>query len=435
MNARLRFASTVVGFALLQATLAVGGYGLVVLAERSGCQLFRWTDRAIVLADVATFYGRVSPIFEGLRPYRDTPLEYPPAALPFLMAPRLLGPSQRVYVVGFIAEMLVLNGLLTAAIACWVARRGDAAAVRRALVWQTAFVGLLGPWVIGRYDTAPALLGFLAAAFWASGRPVAGGLSAALGTLVKIAPGAAALPGVIDELRALRRRRFPIGSASLGLVTVGGLIAWMAWGGKGAFDAVAYHGERGVEIGSAPAGLLYEVARLERSPARVTYAHASSNLVTDRSPAIAKLVPWLQLLLLAAVTARFVFGRRSDVMTIAGAATLAFCVSGKVFSPQYLLWVAPFTAVGPSRRRKYVFLVACAATTVLYPWGFQALVGLRPWAFDILNLRNALLLGLLADMVAHRVRGEETGKTGRVEAVGRPNGVLFQETTVHVGRP
>jgi hypothetical protein len=86
-------------------------------------------------------------------------------------------------------------------------------------------------------------------------------------------------------------------------------------------------------------------------------------------------------------------------MRYTAAAMLVYAIGGKVFSPQYLLWVLPFVAVLPGRTGAWTrraMLPACVLTAALCPWSFRALVALEPWAFTLLNLRNILLVATWA---------------------------------------
>src|SRR3954447_14915087 len=87
-----------------------------------------------------------------------------------------------------------------------------------------------------------------------------------------------------------------------------------------------------------------------------------------------------------------------DGVRYSGAAVLAFIITGKVFSPQYLIWLMPFIAVleGPiARRGSWLFIAGCVATLVA-----PALTGSfsRTSLAVILayNAKNAVFLALLA---------------------------------------
>ena len=126
--------------------------------------------------------------------------------------------------------------------------------------------------------------------------------------------------------------------------------------------------------------------------------HAAWASVTALSPLLLPLVLPIQALTI--VTVCGVFWRRgmSEGVRFSGAAILAFILTGKVFSPQYLIWLLPFIAVleGPLARRGFwLFAAGCAATLIA-----PALTGSFPRTGSPVilayNLKNALFLALLA---------------------------------------
>jgi hypothetical protein len=81
----------------------------------------------------------------------------------------------------------------------------------------------------------------------------------------------------------------------------------------------------------------------------------------------------------------------------ATATILGFIAFGKVLSPQYLIWLAPFFAALQTRGAasgRWVYLGACVATILIYPWGMNRVVNFDPLGVLLLNGRNLLLVGL-----------------------------------------
>jgi hypothetical protein len=106
---------------------------------------------------------------------------------------------------------------------------------------------------------------------------------------------------------------------------------------------------------------------------------------------------------------------------------LALIIPARVFSPQYLIWLIPFLAVlgETAFLVRWLFLAACVATTVLFPFAYSELGHFHWWAIGVLNLRNALLLGcfllLVGEHRSRNVSGEGAGlMPGRV--TGEPAG-------------
>ena len=96
------------------------------------------------------------------------------------------------------------------------------------------------------------------------------------------------------------------------------------------------------------------------------------------------------------------FQRRgmAEGVRYAGAAILASLVTAKVLSPQYLVWMFPFiVALGgwTGSRARWLFLFVCLTTALIYPGpGFVQILDHQAIAISLLNLRNFLLLALLA---------------------------------------
>jgi hypothetical protein len=77
------------------------------------------------------------------------------------------------------------------------------------------------------------------------------------------------------------------------------------------------------------------------------------------------------------------------------AALLAFVTLGKVFSPQYVIWLAPFAALAWVWRLRAVALLTTAAivlTHVEFPSRYFDLINVEPGVVVIVAARNALLL-------------------------------------------
>ena len=90
-----------------------------------------------------------------------------------------------------------------------------------------------------------------------------------------------------------------------------------------------------------------------------------------------------------------------------GAAVLAFIVTSKVFSPQYLIWLMPYVAVLEepiSRWGRWIFAAGCAAA-LLAPASLNHLPWTSPWIILAFNVKNAIFLWLLALLTFGPVAG------------------------------
>ncbi|MDQ3849541.1 MAG: hypothetical protein M3296_02855, partial [Actinomycetota bacterium] len=89
------------------------------------------------------------------------------------------------------------------------------------------------------------------------------------------------------------------------------------------------------------------------------------------------------------------------------AALLAFAALGKVLSPQYVIWLAPFAALAWVWGERAVAVLTAAAivlTHVEFPSRYFDLINEDRTAIVIVAARNALLLGALTLLAAALAR-------------------------------
>jgi hypothetical protein len=345
------------------------------------------------------YYDYASEALAGRVPYRDFPFEYPILSYPLFLIPRLLVSEFEGYRVAFMAEMLLFD---VAAIVLIARHGGDVepvGVVAGRLVWYTLYCFLLAPLVIGRFELAPMVLAFAAASWWFSGRAVLGGVTAGLGTLMKVFPGLVAAPAMVKEVVSLRTAR-PRGAAPF-LATLGlGLASWLWLGGSRVIGSLAYHAERGLEIESLFGGLVLLAGAITGQAVPWVFDHNAYHVAPGWGAGLARLSFPLQAATLFLVVWRFWESGMADGIRYPSAAVLAFVIPGKVLSPQYLIWLFPFLAVldrGTGSLARRVFLLCCLTTTLIYPGpGFVMILGHEAWAILLLNMRNALMIWLLA---------------------------------------
>jgi hypothetical protein len=376
--------------------------------------------------DVTVFFDYATETMRGAVPYRDFRVEYPILAMPLFLAPRAFARDVRSFAVAFALEMLLFNALTVVLAARRVEVREGAGRVPHRLVWYSLSFACCCPVAIARFDLAVMAIGFASAIWWFSGREVAGGVAAGLGALLKVAPGAIAGPGLIFDLARFRRSRLR-GSLAFAATIAAGAGLWMVLGGEGVVDSLRYQMERGIEVESLYAGLIMLAAKAAGGPLGYRFDHLATHVVSPLAAPTTALAPLVQASALLAVLRRFGKSGMRDGVRFSGAAILAFSITNKVFSPQYVLWMIPFVAVLEGRTGRLarpLFLAACLLTTVLYPLGFTWLLELKIGAILLLNLRNLLLVVLLGALlfgpeedesrgVPHRSRGESADLSRR----------------------
>jgi hypothetical protein len=348
-------------------------------------------------SDVAIYCHYATQAISGKIPYRDFHVEYPPLSFPFFLLPRFFSGTVLGYSVAFALELLGVQAIAVYLVVRTVSQRDGVRAAERAVLWYTAFFAALCPVVVGRYDLLPMTLAFCAALAWTRSRAGAGGALAALGALVKLYPALCVAPAFLWRSGGTRPLRWR-GVSIFCLVLSAGIAGWYLMAPDGLRYFVSYHAGRGLEIESLYAGVLMLAAKLNGAQIHSALDHTCWQLITPWSASLARLCLPVQAVILTAILARFAVLRFSDPLRVCATLILAFMITGKVLSPQYLIWLFPFVAVLPEpagARLRRVFLVCCVMTTALFPFAFPALVRFTWFAVALLNLRNLGLVCML----------------------------------------
>lgn len=332
----------------------------------------------------------------GRPPFRSLPAEYPLLALlPFSLT---ILPPLPDFVSVFALWMLVLlaTGLLV------LARRESPRVAEVCAVYVA-----LGAWatVLGRYDLVPAAV--TVGALWAAQARRFGPAYALLaaGALLKLYP-AVLLPMVaIEHWRALGGRplrslppRAVLAGAGLfcALVVAGFAVAFLV-DPAGWLGPFTYNARRPLQLESAPASLLWASGLLGFAVAP-DKSFGSDNLVGSVDGAIGLAA---QVALVAGLVwvywsqARGKLGLTRAVV----AGLLVVICTGRVLSPQYLIWVLPLLAIA-NRGYDPLWLLVCLLTTLVFPFAYQQVhpVGPGPPAsypaflLGLIALRNAALV-------------------------------------------
>jgi uncharacterized membrane protein len=335
---------------------------------------------------------------QGDLPYRDFAFEYPPVAAPVLALGGVAGAAH--YEVGFgvVAFLLaVAVVMLTGAVA------GRTGGDRRVGLIAGAFALLLcGSLIRTRFDLAPVALTLGSLLLFCRGRPHAAFVVLGLGTLTKGFPLVVA-PVALAWLAARGERRAALGGlAALAatVVAIAGLA--VAISPSGFENTLRYHLDRPAQVESSPAVVLTALEAVGAGDVKTEKSFGSSGVRHPDSKLVLALFTGLLAgtvaLLAGAVTLRGPPEGRELVLA-SFAAIAAFAVLGKVFSPQFMIWVAPLTALAAAWRM-YPLALTLAAAQVLTSLEFPALyspVSRGEYAsVAFVGLRNAVLLTAVA---------------------------------------
>ena len=367
-----------------------------------------------------------------LRPYRDFLVEYPPGFFLVLLPPALVAATADGYALAFKAEMATF--LL---VSLWaVLRLARAAGVdgeQRARLpgMFAAAVLALGVVCTHRYDAFVAACTAWAVASAGDGRPRAAGVWLGIAVAAKGVPvlllaplvayagagvggtvGAGAGAGAGSTARGghAAAGRLLAGAA---ITTAGLVAAALWWCGRGLLDAFAYHAARPLQIESTWAAVLSLATSVRPGLVTVVHSYSSRNLrggPVEAVGAIAGVVTAAAIVILTVVLVRRLLtsqpGPRRLGVVVDGAVALfaAYMGLGKVFCPQYLVWLLPFALVsvalpGRSARRTRAGLAILIATQIIYPLGYPAVKELAPWACALVLARDLALLAWAAALL------------------------------------
>jgi hypothetical protein len=364
--------------------------------------------------DLDFYFGYVQRAANGDVPYRDFAIEYPPAAWLLMRAPGTTDWVAYVHRFAWIA-----TALEAAAFALFLAIAWQLSPRRFWLVAATYVVTttLLREFLPTRLDGGLLFLLMLWAwltlvsgqAAMTTARGLAYGVLG-VATSYKLAP-ALMLPFALahDSRRArggelwMLLLSFAVGAA------VPFILIWPA-SGAASFGFLTYHIERGLEIESVWATLLWP-ARWFGQPLSAAHVENTIELIGPAARTLALLSGAVALgataWCLAADRAR---PWRGSAVIVGALGLSVFVVLSKVLSPQYFVWMLPLLAVAGTEalesdgafRWWCAGLVGVAAlTSVIYPRFFLAVTEMRPLGFLLLFSRNALLIALIASLARH----------------------------------
>jgi hypothetical protein len=356
--------------------------------------------------DVFGYLDRVNNVLAGLMPFRDFPSEYPPLSFVPMLLPRLVTGNAEGYLWLFALESAVLSSLI-AAMVYWLAVRGWS--VERPLIAETLYVlslVVLASIAAWRFELFVVLLTMLSVVAFSEGRFGTAGVILGLGVVAKIYP-VLLLPVLALRLFAAGDRRGVARLVAGCIATVGlVMIPLLLVAGSGAWGPVTWQDARGLQIESVGSGLLLLAHVLFGVTATPENAFQAEQIASPVAGLVLQALPLITLTLLGVIIAacflRFrqdwrEMGRVSNERVIAYVVLvlLALIVSNKVLSPQYLLWLMPFMAL-LRRRQALLFVATCVATIAIFPLGYKMLLNLQPAMIMVLNIRNGLLILLLA---------------------------------------
>ncbi len=329
-------------------------------------------------------------------PLHSLPREYPLLMIiPFTLA--MIAPMHW-YQVAFALWMALVIVVVYFILLRWRSRRAALAFALYLVIgaWSTA---------LGRFDLLPSALTLCALLCalrmhwnWAFAL-------LALATMCKFYPLLLLLPFLLAQQSALHSKWYAWQrwrSLCLFLALCAALtLVSLSLSVSGTLEPLSYFGTRPVQIEALSASLLWVLSRV--SLGSLTYAYTFGSLNVE-SPLAAGISPLLALLLLLGLfyTCWLQWRAKIDLASASLLALLIVMVTGKVFSPQYLIWVVPFVAyIGECDLRWLLpwgllgLLTSCIYPYIYFLTPTLLKVPLLPLFYPVTTLRNVLLLGLV----------------------------------------
>src|SRR5579875_891849 len=333
------------------------------------------------------------------QPWHTLPYEYPfLSLLPFLAG--LIGPLQW-YQIIFALWMILLAIGFYFVVKRFVSRR---TAIAFGLFLTTAGLVTVG----GRFDLIPALCTFVAWICAQGSKWKWAFVLLALGTLFKIYPAVLILPFfVAQQKRSMERwyswRRLE-GLAIFTGICLGIEVVSLLFSVQDTLAPLSYFALRPDQIESFSACLLW-MASFFHVPQTYIDSYGSLNVLSPLSPLVSALC---MLGLVIGLGATFYLQWRGKLSLAQSVflTLLIIIITGKVFSPQYLIWLAPFAAIvyQSSYKRFFYWESVCLLTMLIYPGIYfyvhnLSAVPLLPIFYPLVSVRNLLILGAVVGLL------------------------------------
>jgi len=359
-------------------------------------------------------------------PYRDIPIEYQPGALLTVSLPALFADDFREYLYwlgGWFGFLHLLN--LFMGIQLITGGAPTVSQMNRLLWWSLTFLIFLGGIVTSRFDHIVVTFVLLSTLVFGQALQKEGtrslmsfvlfGFVTSIGVLTKIVPGLVMISAML-MLLVMQKKTPRWAEAFASIIGLGvGLIVlnagFYALFGPGYLESFTYHMDRGIQLESVYAGVLLLARMAGLAIVTYDYSFGSSNVISSFTNEVKLISPFLFLGIVTVLGARVWRGRlpenktaglfiHSQFILMTLILLLAFMLTNKVFSPQYMIWVGPLMAILVAVHQNMwktgiLLLIATAMTQVFYPQLYIFLKSFHPALVILLNLRNALLIVIL----------------------------------------
>jgi hypothetical protein len=351
-----------------------------------------------------------------LVPYRDYLVEYPPGFFLAALPPALLTGDIDLYRILFGSWMA-----LALSIGLWLCARtiGEldrergvrvphligVPATSTLFAWSALALLAAGVVAVQRYDAAISL--GICATYWAclKRRWLVAGAALGFAVAAKGVPLLLAPLALIHLIRADARRSRLL---ELGLFVASGaaVIAavvlpagWLAT--HHLLDSLRYHSERPIQIESMPGAIMGVLHAFAPTSFHAVKSYGSTNIVGPYAGLLSAACVVLAVVGAVAIHVQL-WRRMRDRQSAPIALAAAFCgilvlymTAGRVFSPQYLVWLLPLgglVSLATGAVETLMLLAAFLLSQLIYPTCYFQVSHLETWSSILVLLRNLLVL-------------------------------------------
>jgi uncharacterized membrane protein len=371
----------------------------------------------------AVYFGYAEMIAQGQLPYRDFAVEYPPLALVFLALPRLIASGITMYIYLFAAQILLFD-LLGLFLISSLSRRLGLNLVATLAIYTLAVLAI-GPLFITRYDLIPAIMVLLSIYAFSRSKYKLSWAILAIGMMTKIYPAVIAPVFLLYHFRHRQYRHIITGVGAFAITTAIIMVPCLLLSADSFWQSFSYHAQRGLQSESTYASFLLVGHTLGINTVGLEFGFGSNNIASPLADTLAKFSPLVMLLSLALVYWFFYKSydktaaaegmptaiSQPDMINITNyslLAILAFMVTSKVLSPQFIIWLYPLVPLVAGRWRKaswLIFIIIGLMTYYIFPLNYDEFLQLETKVIDILFWRNILLIAMAGLLLGERRTG------------------------------
>ena len=352
-------------------------------------------------------------ILEGQVPYSDFACEYPPLALLIFIIPALFFRPLSTYYIAFATEIFLFD-LLAIALIVYISRRLNISTARSLTIYTFFIAIVAGPIVVQRYDLVPAVLVLAALAALIGGRSNTAWTALALSVMTKLYPLVIAPLFVIWHIMKRQYRQLVKGVGVFLAVIFVLAIPWVIIDAQGFWGFISYHLERGLHAESLYGSFVMVGQLLGLTHVECALSYGSYNLISPLANNISVSSFYITAVIFIALYMLFIFKLHkrqhniasleapavetdAELLRYASLAVIAFLLSSKVFSIQYMIWLCPLLPLLYIRRSNLMIillLIAGVFTLYIYPFNYTPFTHFETLPVIIMASRNLLLMSI-----------------------------------------